>query len=268
MELRQQVASVAESAGFAARFVPTGRQALKALTHDDSISAIILDKYFKEANGAGTTASQALQGRDILLRIRTNYPTIPIVILTQDDSYIQAQRFLEAGANRYIVKEAFEQRPAELKSFLSSLKDDPDNQALTLHLIVEDDAQCEMYITDQACDPILKRSRKLRTPLAEIVLGCARNRPMCCVEFPEQDSHGVVRGLEPFNRVDIQKAVYSLNRGLVASSEGRMQPLLHGGLRFPGSNEIQSVYGRSAFTLMVGRVEIHDTGERNASTRE
>lgn len=259
--LRLQIASVARAAGLDAHFTRTGEEAMQLLESVEGIVAIMLDKHFEEESSGGGRVAQKLQGRDILLRIVQEHPRVPVVMLTADDSYTQAERFLEAGADRYVVKSSFRARVSELTNLLLGLREDPTNGSLVLHLVTESESKCELYVTDVSGRPVLKRSRQLTAPLAQIILGCARDVPTHCVEFPEQDSRGVVKGLEPFNRVDIQKAVYAFNRSLIASSEGKMQPLLHGGLRLPGSTEIQSVYGRSAFTLMIGHVETHELDE-------
>jgi CheY-like chemotaxis protein len=266
--LRLQITSVASAAGLDTCFTRTGEEAMKLLESTEGIAAVMLDKHFEEECSGGGRATQKLQGRDILLQIVQEHPRVPVVMLTVDDSYTQAERFLEAGADRYVVKSSFRSRVSELTNFLLGLREDPANESLVLHLITEPESKCELYVTDESGRPVLKRSRQLTAPLAQIILGCAENDLTRCVDFPEQDSRGAVKGLEPFNRIDIQKAVYAFNRGLVASSEGRMQPLLRGGLRLPGSIEIQSVYGRSAFTLMIGHVEIHEAGEARSAADE
>jgi len=261
LRLRALVESVAQSAGLRCVFTGTGEEALRLLAQEgaEPFSAVILDRTFEEVNAGGRCVLQALQGREILRKIRGTHEEVSVVVLTRTDSFTEAEQFLADGADRYIVKAAFAERADELRNYLAGLRDDPGNGQMVLHVIPHGSRECDMYVTDGDGRAVLKRTRRLSTPLAQIVLGCARNREGECVEFPEQDASGAVRGLEPFHRTDIQKVVYAFNRSLVTSSGGRLQPLLHGGLKLPGSAQIQSVYGRSAFCLMIGRVEMHES---------
>lgn len=257
-QLRALVEAAAGRAGLRCQYVGTGMEAFAVVSGSASLAAVILDRTFSEKTASGDSRLQTLQGIDILRGIRRARPSLPVVVLTRSDSFTEAEQFIAEGADRYVVKASFVDRSAELTNFLSGLRDDPSNDRVVLHVIPRGVRECDIYIMDSEGHPVLKRSRRLSTPLAQIILGCAIDNADRCVEFPEQDAHGIVRGLEPFQRTDIQKVVYAFNRSLVTSSGGRLQPLLHGGTRLRGSSGIQSVYGRSAFCLMIGRVEIHD----------
>ncbi len=260
LALHNALVDIANSAGFELQFFSSGEDFISSCIQDEQrFDVAILDRYFDPVHQGRTKLG--MQGEDVLRALQElGRPTV-VVFLTRSDSYSEAERLLQLGANRYIVKPQLarsEDKRAELVEFLKGMTEDPENRDFTLHLTFMTTHHCTLYLTDMNGAPVLKRARSVGTPLAQILLKCIEDEDHSC-QFIAQHGDGRVVGLEPFTRVDIQKAVYSFNRSIVSGSCGRLQPLLQGGIRLPSSTTIQSAYGRSAFSLMIGHIEAQYT---------
>lgn len=193
-----------------------------------NIELILLDILF---------SGQSLEGGDIFEKLKKLTPQIPVAILTQRDIHTEAEEFLERGAVDYIVKTDFKRISNKLKNIIRSLTKDPENKRLKLVLIKQTDYLYYINIEDKNGFSVLKRRKRLTSPVLDVILKCIGDKEKEAA-FPE--------GIKDFDRGEIQKEVWKLNKRVRDSSNGRVHALLKG----------LGEYGMSAFKLLIGEVEI------------
>lgn len=81
-----------EAAGFAVHIETNGHQGLMAAQRED-IDLVVLD-----------LGLPGLPGEQVLVRLRTTRPALPVIVLTAKDAITDRVANLEAGADDYVVK--------------------------------------------------------------------------------------------------------------------------------------------------------------------
>ena len=98
--VRELQRSILEAAGYDVVTADNGRRALEQLADDDSIGLVVSDVDMPTMNGLEMTAA---------IRADKTHASLPVVIVTSHASDDDRRLGLEAGADAYIVKSAFEQ---------------------------------------------------------------------------------------------------------------------------------------------------------------
>ncbi len=98
--VRELQRSILEAAGYSVATADNGRHALQQLTDDDSIGLVVSDVDMPTMDGLEMTAA---------IRADAAHASLPVVIVTSHASDDDRRRGLDAGADAYLVKSAFEQ---------------------------------------------------------------------------------------------------------------------------------------------------------------
>lgn len=98
--VRELQRSIFEAAGYAVATAEDGHRALAVLDRDADISVVISDVDMPELDGFGLAAA---------VRADPTHASLPIVLVTSRDRDEDRRRGLEAGADAYVVKSAFDQ---------------------------------------------------------------------------------------------------------------------------------------------------------------
>lgn len=240
-KLGKKIKKIVTEAGFELLFAQTWKddgfhpRASDLIRTDAHICLVLLDIMFPK---------QRFEGGAIFKEIKKLKPDLPVIILTQMDKYTEAEEFLERGAKDYIVKTTFEKRSSKLLNYLKSLSQNPGNDDLTLILEKQTENVYYLDIQDEKGYTVLKQRRKLTRPLLTIILE-AYSKEERIASFPEPGKGGCVKGLEPWDRLTIQKEVWKFNRSIRDSSRGRVHSLLKG----------MGIHGASAFKLVIGNIK-------------
>ena len=100
LTIRELQRSILEAAGYRVRTAPHGRDALALLDRDAEIDLVVTDVEMPEMGGLELTET---------IRGHASLSTLPIVIVTSLGDDDDRRRGIEAGADAYIVKRAFDQ---------------------------------------------------------------------------------------------------------------------------------------------------------------
>jgi CheY-like chemotaxis protein len=246
-KLGKRINSIVSDAGFETIFAQTwmdegfGSKAIDIIKNDNDIKFIMLDVLFPE---------QSYSGYAIFEEIKKMMPDLPVAILTRMNIYTEAESFMEMGAVFYIVKKSFERRLPALIQYLKTIASGKDNKDLKMKY-QKDNKFFYFDILNKDGSSALKRKRKMRIydVITTILMECIHN-PDRQAQFPEKGADGVVKGLEPFTRGDIQKEVWKFNKSLRNSSGCRIPYLLKGG----------GIHDASAFKLVIGSLEEEKNG--------
>jgi CheY-like chemotaxis protein len=99
--VRELQRSILEAAGYTVVTAGDGRAALETLSRDPGIALVVTDLDMPELGGLDLTrAIRADQARSLL----------PVIIVTSNGSEADRRRGIEAGADAYIAKDAFDQQ--------------------------------------------------------------------------------------------------------------------------------------------------------------
>lgn len=93
--------SILEAAGYRVETARDGREGLERVLSDDEIDLVITDLEMPEMDGVELTKA---------IRARTERPSLPVVVVTSHAGDDDRRRGVEAGADAYIVKRAFDQQ--------------------------------------------------------------------------------------------------------------------------------------------------------------
>lgn len=99
--VRELQRSILEAAGYAVDTAQDGQAALARLTANPAISLVVSDVEMPNLDGFGLTRA---------IRADARRASLPVVLVTSLDSDEHRRRGLEAGADAYIAKNAFDQR--------------------------------------------------------------------------------------------------------------------------------------------------------------
>lgn len=101
LAVRSLQRNILESAGFRVEAAENGRTALEVLRRDADIDLVLTDVQMPE-----------LDGFDLLRSIRADehLSALPAIVVTSVGSPEDRQRGMEAGADAYLIKDAFDQR--------------------------------------------------------------------------------------------------------------------------------------------------------------
>jgi two-component system chemotaxis sensor kinase CheA len=99
--VRELQRSILEAAGYPVDTARNGKEALKCLTADEGIGLVLSDVDMPEMDGIELTRS---------IRAMVEYSSLPVVIVTSRSEEQDRQRGIDAGADAYMVKTAFDQR--------------------------------------------------------------------------------------------------------------------------------------------------------------
>lgn len=98
-----------------------------------------------------------LTGRDLLPRIRTEHPEIPVVILTAHDDLGMAVECMKEGARDYLVKPVEESRLiGSIRSALELVRLQQEMQSLKTHFLED------VPVSDKVFDPIVTKSDRVK----------------------------------------------------------------------------------------------------------
>ena len=100
LTIRELQRSILEAAGYRVQTARHGRDALVKLDHDDEIELVVTDVEMPEMDGIELTRS---------IRADPGTSTLPVVIITSLGTDDEKRRGIEAGADAYMVKRAFDQ---------------------------------------------------------------------------------------------------------------------------------------------------------------
>ena len=93
--------SILEAAGYRVETARDGREGLERVASDDEIDLVITDLEMPEMDGLELTKA---------IRARTERSSLPVVVVTSRGDDDARRRGVEAGADAYIVKHAFDQQ--------------------------------------------------------------------------------------------------------------------------------------------------------------
>ncbi len=93
--------SILEAAGYRVETARDGREGLDRVLSDNEIDLVITDLEMPEMDGVELTKA---------IRARTERPSLPVVVVTSHSGDDDRRRGVEAGADAYIVKRAFDQQ--------------------------------------------------------------------------------------------------------------------------------------------------------------
>jgi two-component system chemotaxis sensor kinase CheA len=93
--------SILEAAGYRVETARDGREGLERIASDDEIDLVITDLDMPEMDGLELTKA---------IRARTERSSLPVVVVTSRGDDDDRRRGVEAGADAYIVKHAFDQQ--------------------------------------------------------------------------------------------------------------------------------------------------------------
>jgi CheY-like chemotaxis protein len=99
--VRELQRSILEAAGYPVVTARDGRDALAVLDRDGEIALVITDLEMPELDGLGLTRA---------IRADDARSSLPVVIVTSRGSEDDRRRGIEAGADAYMAKRAFDQQ--------------------------------------------------------------------------------------------------------------------------------------------------------------
>jgi two-component system chemotaxis sensor kinase CheA len=99
--VRELQRSILEAAGYRVETARDGKDGLDRVADDDEIALVITDLDMPEMDGLELTRA---------IRARSERPSLPVVVVTSRGDDEDRRRGVEAGADAYIVKRAFDQQ--------------------------------------------------------------------------------------------------------------------------------------------------------------
>jgi two-component system chemotaxis sensor kinase CheA len=99
--VRELQRSILEAAGYRGETASNGQDGLDRVASDDEIALVITDLEMPEMDGIELTKA---------IRARSEHSSLPVVVVTSLGDEDDRRRGVEAGANAYIVKQAFDQQ--------------------------------------------------------------------------------------------------------------------------------------------------------------
>jgi CheY-like chemotaxis protein len=99
--VRELQRSILEAAGYRVETARDGKDGLDRVADDDEIALVITDLDMPEMDGLELTRA---------IRAGGNRPSLPVVVVTSRGDDEDRRRGVEAGADAYIVKRAFDQQ--------------------------------------------------------------------------------------------------------------------------------------------------------------
>jgi CheY-like chemotaxis protein/chemotaxis signal transduction protein len=99
--VRELQRSILEAAGYRVETASNGEDGLDRVASDDEIALVITDLEMPEMDGLELTRA---------IRARSEHSSLPVVVVTSLGDEEDRRRGVEAGANAYIVKQAFDQQ--------------------------------------------------------------------------------------------------------------------------------------------------------------
>jgi two-component system, chemotaxis family, sensor kinase CheA len=99
--VREMQRSILEAAGYRVETARDGKEGLERVSTDDEIALVITDLEMPEMDGLELTRA---------IRARNERSSLPVVVVTSLGDDEDRRRGVEAGANAYIVKRAFDQQ--------------------------------------------------------------------------------------------------------------------------------------------------------------
>src|SRR5581483_7703522 len=101
VSIRQLQRSILEAAGYRVETATNGREALDRLADDAGIDLVVTDVEMPELDGLGLTRA---------IRELPDRSSLPVIVVTSRATDDDRRRGIEAGADAYMVKRAFDQQ--------------------------------------------------------------------------------------------------------------------------------------------------------------
>jgi two-component system chemotaxis sensor kinase CheA len=99
--VRELQRSILEAAGYRVETARDGKAGLDRVTGDDEIALVITDLEMPEMDGLELTRA---------IRARGERSSLPVIVVTSRGDEEDRRRGVEAGADAYVVKQAFDQQ--------------------------------------------------------------------------------------------------------------------------------------------------------------